>query len=356
MFDVNGWFPLRQRPRGVTLFRLLPLALLLLLPACRDEVFRWHQKITVTVETPSGPVSGHAVQSLEVVKALKGYAGQPPGSATELRGEAVAVEVGPGRWLFLLLEGTDVWLLPSLVRPGLGEYAGYGVRTIEVLRAVGELPTGTVLPIPPEGMPRMVTFGDVADPTSVRLVDPQDLDATFGCDRYDPAQAPWRAEGKSYLVWAEEEKRRRAYAMAGERAGLPERIARIVEEFQRLKDQKGMSQAETDRFYELADLSTVDQRKTWKSAAWALLKELPPPPTLEERTAASGGPCYRLSSATLETTDEDVTEGRVEAVLGWICQYIRPFRRLSGKSDPIDDTDLANNLGPSVFSIGICWQ
>jgi hypothetical protein len=354
VFDVNGWFRFRQRPRGMTPIRLLPLALLLLLPGCRDEVFRWHQKITITVETPSGPVSGHAVQSLEVVKALNGYAGQPPGSATELRGEAVAVELAPGRWLFLLLEGTDVWLLPSLVRPGLGEYAGYGVRTIEVLRAVGDLPTGTVLPIPPEGMPRMVTFGDVADPTSVRLVDPQDLDASFGCDRYDPALAPWRAEGKSYRVWAEEEKRRRAYAMAGERAGLPERIARIVEEYQHIVDRD--SGNEKARRIELADLSTVDQRREWKTATWALLKELPPPPTLEERTAASGGPCYRLSSATLETTDEDVTEGRVEAVLGWICQYIRPFRRLSGKSDPIDDTDLANNLGPSVFSIGLCRQ
>ncbi|NGM47454.1 hypothetical protein G5B31_18110 [Rhodobacter sp. SGA-6-6] len=162
------------------LFRLLPLVLLLALPGCRDEEFDWRQRITVTVETPAGEVSGFSVQSLHVTKALKGYAGQPPGSHTELRGEAVAVEVAAERYLFLLLEGPDVWLLPSLVRPGLGEYAGYGVRTIEVLRAAGALPTGTVLPIPPDGLPLLVTFDDVADPKTVRRVEPSDLAVSFG--------------------------------------------------------------------------------------------------------------------------------------------------------------------------------
>lgn len=164
----------------MTLFRLVPLVLMLVLPGCREEEFDWRQKITVTVETPAGEVSGSAVQALHVTKALKGYAGQPAGSHTVLQGEAVVVEVVPGRWLFLLLEGPDVWLLPSLVRPGLGEYAGYGLRTIEVLRAAGAQPVGTVLPIPPDGLPLMVTFGDVADPKTVRRLEPTDLAASFG--------------------------------------------------------------------------------------------------------------------------------------------------------------------------------
>jgi hypothetical protein len=35
-------------------------------------------------------------------------------------------------------------------------------------------------PVPPGALPMMVTFGDVTDPKSVRLVDPADLAASFG--------------------------------------------------------------------------------------------------------------------------------------------------------------------------------
>ena len=66
------------------------------------------------------------------------------------------------------------------------------------------------------------------------------------------------------------------------------------------------------------------------------------------------GPGVRLKAVTLAVTKEPVTEGRVEGALGWFCGHVKPYRRLSGKSGPIADNELANNLGPGVFSTGTC--
>jgi len=70
--------------------------------------------------------------------------------------------------------------------------------------------------------------------------------------------------------------------------------------------------------------------------------------------AASFGPGYALSSITLAITDEPVTRGRVEAVLGWLCDYKKQRLRLSGKTGPIGDNELANNIGSGDFNNGDC--
>jgi hypothetical protein len=40
--------------------------------------------------------------------------------------------------------------------------------------------------------------------------------------------------------------------------------------------------------------------------------------------AASFGPGYRLNAITMTITDEPVTEGKVETVLGWLGKYPEP--------------------------------
>lgn len=70
--------------------------------------------------------------------------------------------------------------------------------------------------------------------------------------------------------------------------------------------------------------------------------------------AASFGEGYALSSITLAITDEKVTKGRVEAVLGWLCDYKKQRLRLSGKTGPIGDNELANNIGSGDFNNGDC--
>ncbi|MGJ8573382.1 MAG: hypothetical protein ACSHXI_22075 [Hoeflea sp.] len=196
----------------------------------------WHQKLFVTVETPDGVKTGSSV----VLVGLHDTTGnewmtlpQARGARYELTGEAVVLELAPGRYLFALLKGlpyaTNVFFPdepPVETAPALAE-----------MRASRELS--------PKQYPLLVTFADIDDPASVQRVDPDDLAAHFG-------------------------------------------------------------------------------------------------------------PGYALSSITLAITDEKVTKGRVEAVLGWLCDYKKQRLRLSGKTGPIGDNELANNIGSGDFNNGDC--
>ena len=71
--------------------------------------------------------------------------------------------------------------------------------------------------------------------------------------------------------------------------------------------------------------------------------------------AVSFGPDYRLKSMTLEITNEEVTEGRVEQVLGWWCDLRKVGARLNGSTSiAISDNELSNNLGTGAFRVGDC--
>ena len=153
----------------MTLFRLLPLLLLLVLPACRKE-HQWHQATTVTVETPSGERSGTAV--VEVTA----WFGKIPASANEVeyrvRGEAVVVEVAPGKYLFALLGGSE----ERFYRAARDRFGG--MKRQDWLK---EIPKQTVpVELTGEAIPLLVTFDDISDPKTVRRVEPSDLAASFG--------------------------------------------------------------------------------------------------------------------------------------------------------------------------------
>lgn len=103
----------------------------------------------------------------------------------ETRGEAVAVEVLPGRWMFALLSGGANYkgdagqLVYSAFRLGMDRAAGeqsYEANMAD-LRAQ---PLDTPVPLPPEAYPMLVTFDDITKPETVREVDPADMAATFG--------------------------------------------------------------------------------------------------------------------------------------------------------------------------------
>ncbi|MFM7334773.1 MAG: hypothetical protein ACKO1H_10245 [Tabrizicola sp.] len=81
--------------------RCLVLLLLVILAACtRDD--HWNQRLTLVIETPRGQVSGSVVQRIDWEGAAglskAAFQGVDP-SSTSLRvtGEALAVEVTPGR-------------------------------------------------------------------------------------------------------------------------------------------------------------------------------------------------------------------------------------------------------------------
>lgn len=198
--------------------------------------YSWRQKLTVTVETPEGVVSGSAVTRIVA------NFGEQLMSASEVNygvtGEATVVEVASGRTLFALLGGSEERFYRAVRAQLPTGKRGEWLALIPQIEGAVELQPGHY--------PLMVTFDDIADPKTVRRVDPDDLAASFG-------------------------------------------------------------------------------------------------------------PGTRLTSVTLEITDEPVTEGKVEQVLGWWCELRRKRARLNGSTSiGIGDNELSNNLGTGAFRIGDC--
>jgi len=213
------------------------VAMLTALSGCQAHN-SWHQKTTMAVETPSGPVEASSVVKVE------SFFGRMPLSGNEVSykvaGEAVVLDLGAGRYLFALLSESSHEAERFYRALGYD----YGDRG-EKLEGIARM-QGTSRLLEPGNYPRLVTFGDINDPTSVERVDPADLAASFG-------------------------------------------------------------------------------------------------------------PGYSLASITLEITDEPVTQGRVEAVLGWWCEYRKRGARLSGATSiAISSNELSEVLGTGAFRIGDC--
>ena len=164
-----------------------------LLPGCtaaEDKTPDYRYRLTVEVETPEGLKTGSSViqveQSLGGAASAGGLAGRQ--IYYKVRGEAVAVDLPGGRTLFALLRsGNDVeWsarVMQMLAPKIQGEPWAESFDNILSIKGAVEVPRMW----PPVGIleersayPMMVTFGDLADPTSVAVVDPDDLATTFG--------------------------------------------------------------------------------------------------------------------------------------------------------------------------------
>ncbi|MBY0349855.1 MAG: hypothetical protein K2W77_02900 [Tabrizicola sp.] len=146
----------------------------------------WNQRLTLVIETPQGGVSGSSVTGRNVVNSTGAML--PPdarGPRGDVTGEAVVIEVMPGRWLFALIDGSD-----SVLRTAKGwPEAAYGLSSAadgrqrdywEQMRVLKNQPLDTPVPLPPEAWPMLVTFDDITKPETVREVDPEDLAAVFG--------------------------------------------------------------------------------------------------------------------------------------------------------------------------------
>lgn len=149
---------------------VVPLMAALLLGGCGNSN-TWHQKLTVTVETPEGAKSASSVVSL-TMHDTKGYEWmtlpEARGARYELTGEAVVLELAPGRYLFTLLKG-----LPDATNVFFPDEP-----PVETAPALADMRTSLALPA--AKYPLMVTFADITDPASVQRVDPDDLAASFG--------------------------------------------------------------------------------------------------------------------------------------------------------------------------------
>ncbi|MEM5492082.1 hypothetical protein [Hoeflea sp. AS16] len=131
----------------------------------------WHQKLTVTVETPKGIKSASSVVSVTMHDTTGNewmILPEARGARYELTGEAVVLEVAPGRYLFALLKG-----LPCATNVFF-----FDEPPVETAQRLADMRASRELS--PKQYPLLVTFADNDNPASVARVDPTDLAASFG--------------------------------------------------------------------------------------------------------------------------------------------------------------------------------
>lgn len=139
--------------------------------------YSWHQKLTITVETPAGDVSGSAVSAVSWRKQWFRWDGM--GWSYDLTGEALVVEVTPGRYLFALLKGAGTTEYMGSV--AAASIVGREGRVLDAaLFSEVEGKRGQMITVPVYQYPMMVTFDDITKPETVPEVDPDDLAAVFG--------------------------------------------------------------------------------------------------------------------------------------------------------------------------------
>ncbi|MEE9314665.1 MAG: hypothetical protein V3V02_08440 [Rhizobiaceae bacterium] len=152
----------------------LMLLALLLLAGCTSDTTTWHQKFTVTVETPDGIKTGSSV--IEVRYAYSGPRSMGNVHAIGFTGEAVVVDLGQGQKLFALVVREDMKLdIFGIYKQALG-----GVRRDYQVLAPLIIAHREKVDIPHERLPMLVTFGDINNPASVEKVNPNKLSASFG--------------------------------------------------------------------------------------------------------------------------------------------------------------------------------
>ncbi len=162
---------------------LIPsVALLLGLAGCDLFGFRtyeWHQKLTVIVDTPDGPVSSSAVTAITLSVSPKWFGlGDVSGAAVgKLAGEAVVVEVLKGRYLFALLRKYDHQTALEAFGPARQKVLSSDEVRSEFAR-LEKLRDERVLS--PALYPVMAAIDDVGNPASIQEVDPHHLDLMFG--------------------------------------------------------------------------------------------------------------------------------------------------------------------------------
>ncbi len=144
-------------------------------------IYSWNQKLTVTVSTPQGEVSGSSVVSVSWAKNF--FSGGWGGALyhLSLRGDATTIDLGKGQFLFAILgyQHSQETQCTGLIAPKLfgDEKLYWSPDTFrQVQAAKGRGPVA----LPQRLYPRFLRFRDIKDPATAELVDPDDLAKSFG--------------------------------------------------------------------------------------------------------------------------------------------------------------------------------
>ncbi len=159
---------------------LAGLVLSLPLVGC-GESHSWRQKTIIEVETPNGIVSGGNVLdvSVQFYADWETSLANQTGSSSGSRGESSVVEVMPGKYLVALTASTT-WSASSSAL--IAAANGGRIKTTADRTALAELLEAGMPPhnLPQTEWPLLVTFDDVSDPKSIRVIEGKDLSPVFG--------------------------------------------------------------------------------------------------------------------------------------------------------------------------------
>lgn len=136
--------------------------------------YSWHQKMTVEVEVDGKMVAGSSVVEMTVT-GIPEERQFRAARKLSMRGEATVVKLPGDRYLFTLLT-YDVFLTGKVFHDLVGDKVAQPEKGwAKAIRHVRERRT-----INQKDYPLLVTFTDINDPTTVRVVDPENLAAIFG--------------------------------------------------------------------------------------------------------------------------------------------------------------------------------
>jgi hypothetical protein len=148
--------------------------------------YAWNQKLTVTVSTPRGEVSGSSVVAISWNKNFfsGGWGGAP--FHLTMRGDATTVDLG-GQFLFALLgyhrsEETHCTGLVALklLRQKLPLQSDDDYWAPDTFKRVQAAKGRGPITLPQQLYPHFLRFRDTKDSTTAELVDPDNLAKSFG--------------------------------------------------------------------------------------------------------------------------------------------------------------------------------
>lgn len=135
--------------------------------------YRYSQKLTITISTANGPISGTAIQAVEWVEKPR-ILTDFPGRSVRIKGDAIFVDLKDGRYLAALLTDTETLSWSAIMTTDKQQSL-----QLKIPRDVDQF-VNDVIPLNLPQYPKLVLFPEISNSTRVIPINPSDPSATLG--------------------------------------------------------------------------------------------------------------------------------------------------------------------------------
>ena len=155
----------------LVLFGMIGMICLIAYYVSTSTTWTWHTQLDVTVMTPEGRKTGSIIYREALTRTSGALVpAEAAGASRQLWGEAAALEVTPGRYLFILLAD-----LPSAL-----DYTDVEQKPIELAAHLQDVVSMAPVTLPAQAYPKLATFEALDDPTTAIEITPRNISAVFG--------------------------------------------------------------------------------------------------------------------------------------------------------------------------------